>query len=238
MPVRPNIRLRYTTAPPPPDAGPRARTYRQLIDAGMRLVQQRGLVTVAEVAAAAEVSRATAYRYFPSHSKLITALVEESLGPVRRFESHEQDGHARLTDLFVQTFPRFKEFESQLRAALQLSLEHWALAQAGTLKEEQFRRGHRSHILDRAAAPLRKRLGAAIYARLMRALSVVYGIEPYIVLKDVWNANDHEIESVSRWMLDALINAALRDAGASKPTTIRTRTAQRPARHAQSARRP
>ena len=213
MPVRPNTRLRYTSAPPPPEAGPRARTYRQLIDAGMRLVQQRGLVTVAEVAAAAEVSRATAYRYFPTHGKLITALVEESLGPVRRFESIEQDGHARLTDLFVQTFPRFKEFEAQLRAALQLSLEHWALAQAGALKEEQFRRGHRSHILDRAAAPLRKRLGAPTYARLMRALSVVYGIEPYIVLKDVWNATDREIESVSHWMLDALVDAALRDAG-------------------------
>ncbi len=53
MPVRSLTTTRYTTAPPPPDAGPRARTYRRLIDAGMKLVQQRGLVTVAEVASAA-----------------------------------------------------------------------------------------------------------------------------------------------------------------------------------------
>jgi len=229
MTIRPPVPLRYTTAPAPPEAGPRARTYRQLIDAGMQLVQQRGLVTVAEVAVAANVSRATAYRYFPSRSQLITALVEESLGPVRRFESHEADGRARLTDLFVQTFPRFKEFEAQLRAALQLSLEHWALARAGALKEEQFRRGHRTHILDRAAAPLRARLGAAGYARLMRALSLFYGIEPYVVLKDVWNANDREIEGLSRWILDALVDASLRDARKT-PTPTANRRQRAPKR--------
>lgn len=234
MGVRPPVPARYTTAPPPPEGGPRARTYRQLIDAGMLLVQQRGLVTVAEVAAAADVSRATAYRYFPSRSQLITALVEESLGPVRRFESVERDGRARLTDLFVQTFPRFTEFEAQLRAALQLSLEHWALERAGALEEEPFRRGHRTHILDRAAAPLRERLGATVYARLMRALSVVYGIEPYVVLKDVWNANDREVEEVSRWMLDALLAAALRDARAKASRSVRRR--QLPARTAKSSR--
>lgn len=216
MPVRPRLPPSYTVAPPPPDGGPRARTYRRLIDAAMRLVRQRGLVTVAEVAAAARVSRATAYRYFPSRSQLVTALVEESLGPVRRFDSRELDGRTRLTDLFVQTFPRFTEFEPQLRAALQLSLEHWALERAGALKEEQFRRGHRTHILDRAASPLRPVLGVAAYNRLLRALSIVYGIEPYIVLKDVWHASDREIERISRWILDALVEAALRERGATR----------------------
>lgn len=223
MPARPRIPSHYTVAPPPPDRGPRARTYRKLVDAGMRLVRERGLATVAEVAAAAGVSRANAYRYFPSHGQLVTALVEESLGPVRRFDSQKQDGRDRLYDLFEQTFPRFKEFEAQLRAALQLSLEHWALAQAGTLKEEQFKRGHRTRILDRAAAPLRRQLPAASYARLIRALSVLYGIEPYIILKDVWNASEREVEQVSQWMVRALVDAALREQNeAAAPATRRT----------------
>jgi AcrR family transcriptional regulator len=237
MPVRSLTTMRYTTAPPPPDTGPRARTYRRLIEAGMKLVQQHGLVTVAEVASAATVSRATAYRYFPSRSQLITALVEESLGPVRRFESSELDGHARLKDLFVRTFPRFTEFEAQLRAALQLSLEHWALEKAGALKEEAFRRGHRTHILDRAAAPLRARLGSAGYGRLLRALSLFYGIEPYVVLKDVWNASDREVESISRWVLDALVEAALSEARAVPPASKAARPPASAARRAVTARR-
>lgn len=205
----------FTSPPPPPDNGPRARTYRRLIDGAMRLMQKGGLVTVADVAATAGVSRATAYRYFPSRSRLVTAVVEESLGPVRRFESRATDGRERLRDLFDQTFPRFREFEAQLRAALQLALEHWALERGAALTEEPFRRGHRRKILDGAANPLRERLGDANYRRLLRALSVVYGIEPYVVLKDIWGASDREIAAVARWMLDALIDAALRDARAA-----------------------
>ena len=46
--------------------------------------------------------------------------------------------------------------------------------------------------------------------RLHRALSVVYGIESYIVLKDIWNVPDREVERIALWMADALIDAALR----------------------------
>ena len=54
--------------------------------------------------------------------------------------------------------------------------------------------------------------------RLHRALSVVYGIEPYMVLKDIWGLPDREVERIALWMADALIDAAQRDAAeAQKP---------------------
>ena len=46
-----------------------------------------------------------------------------------------------------------------------------------------------------------------------RALSVVYGIEPYVILKDIWGLPDREVERVALWMADALIDAALRQSG-------------------------
>lgn len=177
----------------------------------MSMADAGKMATVAEVAEAAGVSRATAYRYFPSRSRLVAAIVEESLGPVRRFESSETDGRQRLRELFTKTFPRFKEYEPHMRAALQLALEHWALERRGQLGEEAYRRGHRAGILNRAAAPLRRHLGAAGYDRLIRALSLVYGIEPYIVLKDIWGASDRQVEAIARWTADALITAALRE---------------------------
>ncbi|MCS7002657.1 MAG: TetR/AcrR family transcriptional regulator, partial [Dehalococcoidia bacterium] len=78
--------------------------------------------------------------------------------------------------------------------------------------EEPYRRGHRRKILDNAAAPVRARLGEACYQRLLRALSVVYGTESYVVLKDIWGASDREVVDVARWMLDALIDAAIHEA--------------------------
>jgi len=196
-----------------PSDGPRARTHRLLIDAAMRLANAGRPLTVAEVAAAAAVSRATAYRYFPSRSQLVNAIVGECLGPVRSFQPTTANGRARIQELFAEMFPRFRDFEPQLRAAMQLALEHWALERAGELREEPFRRGHRIAILGRAAAPLRESLGDAGFDRLLKALSILFGIEPYIVLKDLWGSSNREVDAITRWMADALVDAALRDTG-------------------------
>jgi hypothetical protein len=47
---------------------------------------------------------------------------------------------------------------------------------------------------------------------LLKALAVVYGIEPMIILKDICGSTDRETEAVVRWMMDALVDAALREA--------------------------
>jgi AcrR family transcriptional regulator len=196
--------------------GARERMLRLLLNAAMDLVKAGQIPSVSEVAAAARVSRATAYRYFPTRSALIAAVVDASLGPVRAWASSSTDGQARLLDLFDQTFPRFRDFEAQLRAALQLSQEHWLLANAGELQEEPFRRGHRMALLDTAARPLKKQMSAVAYQRLLMALSVLYGIEPYVVLKDLWGATDRETAATTRWMLQALVRAAVDERPPSK----------------------
>ena len=197
---------------PPPEAGPRARTYRLLIEQAMDIARSGHVPTVAEVAMRAEVSRATAYRYFPSRSKLVAAMVHHSLGPVRGWRSASKDGRARVADLFEQTFPRFKEYEPQLRAALMVAVEHQLQERAGLLEEEPYRRGFRIGILEHAVEPLKGALGPKATHRLVMALALVYGIEPYVIWKDIFGANDREVEALARWMANALVEAALRDA--------------------------
>jgi hypothetical protein len=60
-------------------------------------------------------------------------------------------------------------------------------------------------------APLVPKLSPATRDRLHRALSVVYGIEPYVVLKDIWGVSDREVERIAMWMAEALVDAALRE---------------------------
>ena len=85
-------------------------------------------------------------------------------------------------------------------------------------------------MLHRAAAPLASTLGQEAYDRLLKALSLVYGIESYVVLRDIWGASYREVEAVARFMLEALIESALRQAparrgGAASPGTLHTRSA-------------
>jgi AcrR family transcriptional regulator len=195
----------------------RSRTFRLLMDEALGLVRRGRIPSVAEVAQSAGVSRATAYRYFPTRSKLIGALVAEALAPVREHVPREgDDGIARLHVLIEKTYPRFRKYEPHMRAALQLALEHQALERAGLLEEEPFRRGQRREILKLATEPLKKALPPAAYERLLNALAVVYGIEPFIVLKDICGASDKETEAVVRWMMDALVAAALKEARARR----------------------
>lgn len=208
----PRTKLKPTEAPPPPSSGVRASTFRLLLDTAMDLIQKDGHIpSIAEVAVRSSVSRATAYRYFPSRSALITAVVDASLGPVRQLEHPDLDGPERVHAVFKATFPRFKDFEPQLRAACQLALEQWALQRAGLLEEEPYRRGHRVRILEHAIEPMKKQMTPAARERLHKALSVLYGIESYAILKDMWGMGEKEIEKTVLWMADALIAASLRE---------------------------
>jgi len=213
----PRARRQPTEAAVPPERGVKAATFKLLVDTAMALIQQTGHIpSVAEVAVRSNVSRATAYRYFPSRSALTTTVIDASLGPVRQLAPDGRGGRERVQELFKSTFPRFKEFEPQLRAAAQLALEQWALERAGLLEEEPYRRGHRIRILEHAIAPLAPGLPAAVRARLHQALSVIYGIEAYVILKDIWGAGDRDLERTVLWMADALIDAALRDAAVAE----------------------
>ena len=217
------LKHKLSEPPTPPERGVRAAPFRLLLDTAMTIIQESGHIpSVAECAARSKVSPATAYRYFPSRSALVTAVIDSSLGPVRRLASDNPNGRERVHELFLQTFPRFKEFEAQLRAAAQLSLEQWGLERAGLLEEEPYRRGHRVRILEHAIEPLAPLMRPAVRDRLHHALSVVYGIEPYVILKDIWGLRDREVERTALWMADALIDAALRESEQKPPSRRKT----------------
>lgn len=193
-------------------AGHRGRQFTRLLNEAVKLLRRGRIPSVAEVAQSAGVSRATAYRYFPSRSKLVSAVIAEALAPVRRAVPQQGDPKQRLHELLDRTYTRFRDYEPHMRAGLQLALEHQALEKAGLLEEEPFRRGQRVQILSATIEPLKKRLPKKEYDRLLKALAVVYGIEPMVILKDVCGASDRETEAVVRWMMDALVDAASKKA--------------------------
>ena len=222
MPKRKSARSFYYE-PREPGRGRRGRTWRKLLAESVLQLRKGRVPSIAEVAVGANVSRATAYRYLPTRSKLVNAVIAEALAPVRKAVPQQGDARQRLHELLDRTYSRFREYEPHMRAALQLALEHQALERAGLLEEEPFRRGQRREILKVAIAPLQSRLVPGDFERLLKALAVVYGIEAMIILKDICGASDRETKAIVRWMMNALVEAALRE---SKPRSVTLKRAQ------------
>jgi AcrR family transcriptional regulator len=189
-----------------------------LLDAAQQLMAQGITPSVAELAEHARVSRATAYRYFPSQSALIAAVVDESLGPILAWNSAAPDAATRVDELLRFAFPRLEAHEAPLRAAIMVSLQQHAEASAGKAgNEPRLVRGHRVDILKRAIAPLAADLTPAQQDRVAQALSLVYGSEVFLVLKDIWHLKLPEITDVVRWTAQAIIRQAVAEAKPAKP---------------------
>lgn len=214
-----------------PEKGPRMRMQRTMLDAAMRLMQDGLIPSVTDVAEAAQVSRATAYRYYPTQAALIQAAVDEALGPILGWQSESSDPEQRMRELLTFAYPRMEMYEATLKAALRLALDQWARRHGGRMGEEApMIRGHRIGLLASAAAPLKGQLDQPQFERLSQALSLIFGTEAFVVLKDIWGLDSKQAEAVALWTCHALIRSAVEEAGAEqtrKPSAMRGRTARK-----------
>src|SRR5258706_7203796 len=205
------------------DRGPRARMRKIMLDAAMRLMQDGLIPSVSDVAEAAQVSRATAYRYFKSQSALIQAAVDEALGPILAWTSDSTDAEDRVTELITFAYPRMESFEATLKAALRLALDQWARRHAGLFGDEApMVRGHRIGLLNSAVQPLKGRLGRPGFERLTQSLSLVFGTEAFFVLTGISGLDRKRAEEVALWTCHALIQAAIAENGKAVARTAAT----------------
>jgi AcrR family transcriptional regulator len=181
-----------------------------LLNTAVGLMQGGQSPSVSDAAEAAGVSRATAYRYFPSQAALVEAVVDHALGPILEWDSDLQDAEERVGDLLTSSGARIIEFEATFKAALALSLMQDRAGPA--LSGPKFRRGHRIELLRKALAPLKGQLNEAELTRLTKALSLTFGIEVILVLKDIWKTGAEDMQQVVTWAARSMVRAALDEA--------------------------
>lgn len=46
---------------------------------------------------------------------------------------------------------------------------------------------------------------------MIRAFSVIYGSEIFLVLKDIWKMEDSQVTELAQWMAKAIMNQAVAD---------------------------
>ncbi|EJD6411944.1 TetR/AcrR family transcriptional regulator [Providencia sp. CRE-3FA-0001] len=193
--------------------GTRKRTYVLLVTTALDLFEKGAMPSVSELALEAGVSRATAYRYFPTQTDLITAVVNESLGPILTWRPQSVKTEERIDELLTYAFPRMFEHEGVLRAALQASLQQWAQGRSTPLsiKDKRLERGNRKDILTMVTSPMKSEFPQEIIDKVIRAFSVIYGSEIFLVLKDIWKMEDSQVTELAQWMAKAIMNQAVAD---------------------------
>ncbi len=168
-------------------SGASARTYKLLLNHALNMSERGHLPSLNDLAHAAEASRATVYRYFPSQADLVHALMTHSLNNLIEWQPLADTPMQRLREAYDLLFEDFKLHETLFRAVLQLTLlpNHALQHPARLVDGKQHNRGLRIDILKRAIAPLANQISSREYDKLLQNLSLLFGIESLIVLKDI-----------------------------------------------------
>lgn len=181
------------------------RTRAALVSAARDLVRDGEPLTVESAAARADISRTTAYRYFPNRRALLAAAHPETATDSLLGEDPPIDVRERL-DVVIEAMTRLTvETEPQLRMMLRMSLEPRVEGD----EPLPLRQGRAIGWIREALAPLEGDLDEAELAVLARALRASTGIEALVWLTDVGGMSRDGARDVMLWNARALLDAAL-----------------------------
>jgi AcrR family transcriptional regulator len=204
-----------------PRANQKARTRAAIVEAAQEL-QQDGLApTIAQAAEHAGVSRATAYRYFPTQEALLLELsdVVPAVVPIEELLAGftTEDVEQRLL-LLLRSFGSITlAAEEDFRRALWVYLDTWLRSRRDGQSPPDLRVGRRMRWLEKALEPLE--LSEGQRRRLHAALALTMGVESLVVMKDVCRLDDDDALQVLRWAAVALLRAGLEEAEAGAPSS-------------------
>ena len=200
-----------------PRANQKRRTRAAILDAATALLREGTPPTVADAAERALVSRATAYRYFPSQESLLldVAQVDALIRPVDELVAtfSTDDVAQRLADLVATEMTALLADEAVVRTAVRVYMDTW-LKNRRDGQTVPVRAGRRPRWIEAALNPIQDQLGDRAWKRLVAVLSLTLGTEALICMKDVAGLdNEDDIVEHLQWAAGALLQAALDDSG-------------------------
>jgi AcrR family transcriptional regulator len=194
-------------------AGARERTLQLLRRAAREQLRAGGPLTVPAVAEGAGVSRATAYRYFPTNDAVVLhatmSLADDPLTDsdwAPSTASPSDDVVARADALVRATGAWAFDHETELRTMLRLSL-------APEKEGARLRRGmtNRGRWIDELLEGLPDEVAPESRARLAAALLPLFGSDAVVWTTDLADLSRDEAIDLLAWMARVLVGATLAD---------------------------
>lgn len=193
------------------------RTRKALLAAAAELIAAGRTPSVTEVADAADVSRRTAYRYFPTPDQLLVEAALEALRPgiVEAIEGKDSGGADDVEERLDRAIRALQRGAVSNEALLRTMIRLTVVAPAGgtAAGASPLRRGYRRiEWIELALSPVRAQLGTGRFERLVSALTACSGIDALIVLRDLRGLSEPDAEEVVRWTARTLLRETLAEA--------------------------
>lgn len=209
-----------------PRANQKERTRAAIVEAATRLLKGGTTPSVAAAAEAAKVSRATAYRYFPTPEALHMEIagVTPTYAPVEQMVQDlrdDEDAEARLAGFSKLCNAVTFANESQMRMALKVYLDTWF--QGGErARTPEVREGRRMRWLEEVLQPLKRGSTPKQWRRLQAAVALTVGPDAMVIMKDVCRLEDEEAQEVLAWAALTLLRAGLQKSSRTNTTQVRS----------------
>lgn len=197
------------------------RTRQALIDAALAMRDEGLNPTFAEIAERAQVSRATAYRYFSSVEALLSeTITERDLLPLERVWRPGDDAAEGIARAAHEMMKVLLADEVGLHVMERSFMTVW-LDNAPNARPR--RPGRRMNYIEPIVESLKGELTVAARKRLVHALSMVTGSEAALAIRDIGGASVDEALAAVAWAAQALVHQARAEAAAerSKQSAVR-----------------
>jgi AcrR family transcriptional regulator len=201
----------HSDADPDGRANQKRRTRQALIDAALALRDEGRDPTLAEVAERALVSRATAYRYFPSVEALVSETVtDRGMQPLEHIWRPGDDPVDAIGRAAHALNSLLAADEAGLHVMERSFMTVWL---ESATREAPLRPGRRMQYIEPIVDALADVLTPAARKRLKHALAIVLGTEAMIAVRDVGRADAGDAVAAATWAARALVRQALVEAG-------------------------
>lgn len=207
--------------PHDPRANQKLRTRTAIVEAAAGLLRSGVEPTVAAAAEAAKVSRATAYRYFPTPESLLLEItgVTPAYEPVENLVRAQKgdDLEDRLSQFVTLCNDITFAEEPRLRMALRVYLDTWFTSRNAPENAHEkvppVRAGRRMRWLESVLEPARHSLKKKQWQKLHAAMALTVGTDSLVIMKDVCKLDERQAKEILLWTARAILRAALSEGG-------------------------
>ncbi|MDC9622059.1 TetR/AcrR family transcriptional regulator [Xenorhabdus sp. XENO-7] len=189
----------------------RRRTLERMIKAALKLYSKKVFPSPKEIADEAEYAKITLRSYFQTNNEFVEYVVKQIIGSFVA-PKMGSDVEENVEKLLRWGYGQIEAHEALMRDALRISQLRWQETVSDEKNGDQssfLKKSNRRESLSLALEPLKSQLNNDTIHKIVMLLSVLYGTEAMVVLKDTFHLESDEIVNLTTWAAKLIIRQAI-----------------------------